>query len=109
MKRLFTCLLMLTALTLCAQTNSVPSQPVDPWAMTVADDVRKLVYDFLTGFSFTGFVSAFFSTYFGAKLLKNFTRLGTGKIGTILSLITAESKPVQNQPVTPATSNEKPQ
>ena len=57
--------------------------------MQVADDVRKLVYDFLSGFSWAGL----FAAYLGVKGLRNFTPLGrsAGKIGTLLRLINLEA------------------
>jgi hypothetical protein len=59
------------------------------WAVQVADDVRKLVYDFLSGFSWAGL----FAAYLGVKGLRNFTPLGrsAGKIGTLLRLINLEA------------------
>jgi len=51
--------------------------------------VRKLVYDFLSGFSWAGL----FAVYLGVKGLRNFTPLGRsgGKIGTLLRLINLEA------------------
>jgi len=59
------------------------------WAVQVADDVRMLVYDFLTGFSWAGL----FTAYLGVKGLRNFTPLGrsAGRIGTFLRLFNLEA------------------
>ena len=69
------------------QRSEVGAQ--NAWAVQVADDVRKLVYDFLSRFSWAGL----FAAYLGVKGLRNFTPLGrsAGKIGTLLRLINLEA------------------
>jgi hypothetical protein len=75
------------------------------WAATVAQDVGKLVYDVLTGFSLSSVLQAFFVTYFGAKGLRNYTRLGQGWPGKVLRLINLEiqeASAVDGKPTQPA-------
>ena len=106
-------LMLAWALIAGAQINAMPdghnagprlsnSQAVatNAWAVQVADDVRKLVYDFLSGFSWAGL----FAAYLGVKGLRNFTPLGrsAGKMGTLLRLINLEAKAlkqISEQPI----------
>jgi hypothetical protein len=78
------------------------------WTVRVADDARKLVYDFLSGFSWAGL----FTVYLGVKGLRNFTPLGrsAGKIGTLLRLFNLEANALkQNAEQTKQTKEEEKQ
>ena len=79
-----------TAAGTAVQAAALSRAVTNAWAVQVADDVRKLVYDFLSGFSWAGL----FAAYLGVKGLRNFTPLGRsgGKIGTLLRLINLEAK-----------------
>jgi hypothetical protein len=84
----------------------------NPWGAMVADDARRLVYDFLTGFPWSGILQTAFAAYLGAKGLKNYTRLGrAGRLGSILRVIALEAQdggatPVPSQTETRSVSTE---
>jgi hypothetical protein len=97
-----------------APTNALiwPSAPVVPasncWATVVADDVRKLVFDLISGFSLGGIIQAIVLAYLGAKGLRNFTTLGAaGRIGQLLRLLTLEAAANSPTPLAPATGDPK--
>ena len=74
------------------QPSTVNPQPGNAWALLVADDARRRVYDFLSGFTMAGMLHALFVAYLASKGLRNYTPLGNAKgIGTLLRWINLEA------------------
>lgn len=86
--------------------TAVPTPQQSAWATLVAEDVRKLVFDVLSGFSWSGLGSAVLIVYLGSKGLRNYAPIDpAGRVSAILNLLNLERRVAPAEPPRTVPSN----